>query len=151
MEMKTLEHKSEIENVIVVKDIEMYRKLVLPQEDRPYDVVVLFNLDVEDQKARCEHCITMEVQYNQLVYSFIQDRKKKHEDKERNVFFLLYHLDSQDKIEVFRDYHHFSTIPILAVSPEGMFHGVPEARRGPFFPAGNFWDVSPGDVVTGLK
>jgi len=115
--MKELEHKSEVPNIIVIKDVETYLNLVLVKEDRPYDVVVFFNLSPEEAQERCEHCVLSEAQFGQLAYSFVQQRSSKSDEHERIVFFCLFHLDTDDKIRVFSHNHGYSTIPWLSVSP----------------------------------
>jgi len=54
--MKELEKNSEIPNVIHMMKKDDYINLIYDKKNRPYDVVVDFNLPVWDQANRCSHC-----------------------------------------------------------------------------------------------
>mmetsp|Transcript_15345 Transcript_15345/g.23634 ORF Transcript_15345/g.23634 Transcript_15345/m.23634 type:complete len:234 (+) Transcript_15345:3-704(+) len=151
MDMQALEHKSEVDNIIIFEDIQTYQNLVLQYENRPYHVVVLFNLKPEEQQERCEHCMITEQQFSQLAYSFVQDRSAKHETEQKPVFFVIFHLDSDEKISLFTGFHGHTTIPILSVSAADEHHGEHDFSHVRFFTTDNEWEIIPGDIVTGLK
>lgn len=78
--MKRLESKS-TGNIIEFTPSK-YRELVL-KNPRPYDVVVLFTVN-----ERCELCEMVKPEFDQAVFSFIQERGiNKDFSSEKNVFF----------------------------------------------------------------
>lgn len=96
-EMEELEAKSK-DNIIMFNDADVYRRLVVSHnQPRPYDVVMFINLLPKSAVEReLFHCIESEKQFHQVVYSFVQDRKKKREGKQRTVFFGILYVDPND-------------------------------------------------------
>lgn len=62
-EIEALEAKSS--NWVIKFTPDQYKRLVI-QNPRPYDVVMLYNVD-----KSCDHCIMAQKEYEQLTYSFI--------------------------------------------------------------------------------
>lgn len=116
--MRELEKNSEIPNVIHMMNRKDYLNLIYDKNNRPYDVVVDFNLPVWDQESRCKHCQEMEKAFIVAAYSF----KQSSEGLEgREVFFLRYHINEEDddNWKVFEELHQYSTIPWLSISAAG--------------------------------
>ena len=122
-EMEQLEEKSTIgDGIILIEDANLYRKLVLQTESRPYDVIILFNLIPSEAEERCHHCIGAEKGFHLSAFSYAPERFKKAEEKSkpRKIFFVLFRLDTNngDLINIFSNEHHKATIPWLSISAE---------------------------------
>ena len=75
---------------------EDYFDLIAQKEHRPYDVVLFTNLMPKEQEERCPHCFKLETQIPALVNSFVQDRKNKHVNAERRIFFVKLYIDREN-------------------------------------------------------
>ena len=77
-----------------------YVKYVV-QNPRPYDVVMMYNV-----KTNCDHCIVVQKEYKQLVYSFNQERGNiKDSTKEKKIFFgVLYFAEKEEVQHIFRSH-----------------------------------------------
>mmetsp|Transcript_11745 Transcript_11745/g.19819 ORF Transcript_11745/g.19819 Transcript_11745/m.19819 type:complete len:290 (-) Transcript_11745:185-1054(-) len=120
-----------------------YRELVL-KNPRPYDVVMVFNVD-----KNCEHCENFESEYKQVVYSFVQERGVTLEQqKEKLVFFgVIYFKQDKEVQEIFKG-HNFVTVPYLAVST---MDPKREAKLEGFFKEEDIWLVSQSEVYDAQK
>lgn len=68
--MREHEKNSELPNVIHMMKHDDYVNLIFNKKNRPYDVVVDFNLPTWDQDSRCTHCKEMEVNFLLAALSF---------------------------------------------------------------------------------
>jgi len=110
---------------------------------------MFWNLAPEVAEERCEHCLLAEKHFHQVVYSFIQDRKKRHEIEQRKVFFGLWHIDqdNEDMTDLFMNFHGYSTIPWLTVIQENTHRQPGE----PFVSPSHEWNILATDTFTGMK
>jgi hypothetical protein len=71
-----------------------------------------------EQEDRCPHCASFELQLPALVNSFAQDRKKKHINLERRVFFCILYIDRENAglMNAFGA-TGYGTVPWISVSP----------------------------------
>ena len=80
----------------MLKKFEEYTDLVAVKDHRPYDVVFFLNLMPDEQEERCPHCKKFEAQLPAVVNSYVQDRKKRHKNLERRVFFVMLYIDREN-------------------------------------------------------
>ena len=115
--MVRLEQESEYHGIIVLKKEEEYTDLVAVKDHRPYDVVFFLNLMQNEQEERCPHCAKFEKQLPALTNSFIQDRKNRHENLERRVFFVMLYIDREND-GLMKAFGHsgYGTVPWISVS-----------------------------------
>lgn len=116
--MMELEAEAEVPYVIDVKNLTFYGTYVYQKYPRPYDVVILLNLDPGEQEERCSHCATAEKYFFHAAYSFKNDQGGSTAD--RRIFFVRFHLNQSDhdSLYIFTEVHKYSTIPWLSVSVE---------------------------------
>lgn len=55
---------------IDINDVDIYKKYVLDHTNRPYDVIVLFNMEKSQWDERCNHCRLMETNFLEAAASF---------------------------------------------------------------------------------
>lgn len=134
--MKNLALNSLVKDTIMVKDGKTWFNLIAPTHDRPYDVVLQINLVPEEQEERCGQCVLMHEAFPKMVYSFMQDRKKKHEFMEREVFFAIMYIerDIPSVMDAFAA-TGYTTIPWLSVSPAPLIQ-----KREKNIGAGNYFE-----------
>ena len=141
--MIRLEQDSHIPNVIVLSRGEDYFDLIAQKEHRPYDVVLFTNLMPKEQEERCPHCFKLETQIPALVNSFVQDRKNKHVNAERRIFFVKLYIDRENDglITAFQA-TGYGTVPWISVSPQPITKNKKVIKgEGNFFEKPHEWNI----------
>lgn len=121
----------------------MYKELVL-KNPRPYDVVVLFTVD-----TKCELCDNIKPEFDQAVYSFVQERGlNKDFSSEKDVFFgVIYFSADRDVQEIFSN-HDIRTVPYLTVSTMNLKR---DSAVENFFADEQKWHISGSEVYDAQK
>lgn len=139
--MEKLEAKAE-DNIIKF-DYDSYMELVV-KNPRPYDVVMMYNVNVN-----CEHCIIVHDEYKQTAYSFIKERGvAQSTHKEKKTFFGVLFFTSEHKIQsIFRG-HELTTVPYLAVSAQ---NSKRDAKMETFYETTDLWLIGSNEVYDAQK
>ena len=96
VKIKAMEEKeAKSSNGIIKFNPKEYMDLVF-SNPRPYDVVMIFNVD-----KGCDHCLVVESEYKHMVYSFLRDRGTNEGamDKNRKIFFGAFYFSGDKEVQ----------------------------------------------------
>jgi len=131
-------------NGIIIFETKQYLDFV-EKNPRPYDIVLLWNVE---PGSLCDHCITVEGEYNQMVYSFLKERGLDKQHSEKKIFFGIIRFKQDKDLQNLFKKNELMTVPFLTVSPMDLKR---DPNQESLFQTENKWLVGANEVFDANK